>query len=558
MATECTQEAVLEFLLERGGRVRNKELTEHFRGFLTGEKDRSVARETFKRFVDNIAYVKQEDREKMVCLRKKHREMKRMRDGESALRGGRYNAQDRTEDSGSSAGKESLLRCDADEKPGPESERMPCGSVGDDDDDDDDDGGGEGGMDVSETVVDLCVSDIALVEVTGSDGSVGVIDEDGKHRGNGPGTVREACEAERDAIEVTPCPTSGTLAGVGEAMGCRGALAAQLLSRRRTSRGSQRSLLAASDDGASEGDSLGAWVAEAGTPRSSRRSFVELMMSSSPQVRRNLMRRGSQGQMAARRRESLKSDGDSGSVLSSVDEDCASVTLDPLEHEWMMCASDGEWDSLQRLLDCEPSLVTKKDFVTGFTCLHWAAKQGKHELLALLVAFARKHSVPVNVNARSSAGYTPLHLAAMHNHVEVMKLLVGAYDADLEARDYSGRKPSQYLDPAVAGDIQDIVGACKDSDGENAEGGPGRWRLPKVLQSNLNPLRLLNPLEEPAADGQARPKSLYRKASIGRMKLNRGRIRTQIVHSTSFRETEEGNRSLKSPVKSRPVSNLFG
>jgi len=91
-------------------------------------------------------------------------------------------------------------------------------------------------------------------------------------------------------------------------------------------------------------------------------------------------------------RDSVKSDGDSASLLSSsaTDEDsCASVALDPLEHEWMLCASDGQWDSLQPLLAVEPGLVSKRDFVTGFTCLHWAAKQGKAELLGLLLAFAR-------------------------------------------------------------------------------------------------------------------------------------------------------------------------
>lgn len=108
------------------------------------------------------------------------------------------------------------------------------------------------------------------------------------------------------------------------------------------------------------------------------------------------------------------------SILSSAtDEDCASVTLDPLEHEWMLCASDGLWESLQPLLAVEPSLVNKKDFVTGFTCLHWAAKQGKVDLLSQLLAFAKENTIPVNVNVRSSAGYTPLHLAAMHGHTQV-------------------------------------------------------------------------------------------------------------------------------------------
>lgn len=132
------------------------------------------------------------------------------------------------------------------------------------------------------------------------------------------------------------------------------------------------------------------------------------------QVRRSLINRG------PRVRDSVRSDGDSASLHSSAtDEDCASVTLDPLEHEWMLCTSDGLWESLQPLLAVEPSLVAKRDFVTGFTCLHWAAKQGKAELLSQLLAFAKENSVPLNVNGRSGAGYTPLHLAAMHGHTQV-------------------------------------------------------------------------------------------------------------------------------------------
>lgn len=95
------------------------------------------------------------------------------------------------------------------------------------------------------------------------------------------------------------------------------------------------------------------------------------------------------------------------------------MTLDPLEHEWMLCASDGLWESLQPLLAVEPGLVAKRDFVTGFTCLHWAAKQGKAQLLGQLLAFCKESAVPVNVNVRSGAGYTPLHLAAMHGHTQV-------------------------------------------------------------------------------------------------------------------------------------------
>uniref|UniRef100_A0A667Z281 Sosondowah ankyrin repeat domain family member C n=1 Tax=Myripristis murdjan TaxID=586833 RepID=A0A667Z281_9TELE len=266
------------------------------------------------------------------------------------------------------------------------------------------------------------------------------------------------------------------------------------------------------------------------------------------------------------------SDGDSASLHSSsaTDEDCASVTLDPLEHEWMLCASDGQWESLQRLLAVEPALVAKRDFVTGFTCLHWAAKQGKAELLSRLLAFAKESAVPVDVNARSSAGYTALHLAAMHGHTQVVRVLVSDWEADPEVRDYSGRRAIQYLPPPLAAGLQEeglVTSPSAELDSENTDsGGGGRgWRLPRVLQTNLNPLRLLNPPAEAAGEAVETGKAkagVQRKSSLSRLnaRLHRGRHRTQIIHSASFRDPAEvGAEELpSSPLRTRPLSNLFG
>ncbi|ELW72156.1 Ankyrin repeat domain-containing protein 57 [Tupaia chinensis] len=256
----------------------------------------------------------------------------------------------------------------------------------------------------------------------------------------------------------------------------------------------------------------------------------------------------------------------------------------------MLSASDGKWDSLEGLLTCEPGLLAKRDFITGLTRPRpWAAKHGRQELLAMLVNFANKHQLPVNINARSSAGYTALHLAAMHGHVEVVKLLVGAYDADVDIRDYSGKKASQYLSQSTAEEIKSLVGALDEEDAESAAGsGGGRWRLSKVLPSHLITYKLSHVLEDGGdhhhhhlhlAEGWAggKAKEAGRKASgssSGRIKprLNKIRFRTQIIHTTpSFRdpeqpleegEEEEEERSLKghssSSFKLRPKSNVFG
>ncbi|XP_037023039.2 ankyrin repeat domain-containing protein SOWAHC [Artibeus jamaicensis] len=328
------------------------------------------------------------------------------------------------------------------------------------------------------------------------------------------------------------------------------------------------------------------------TPRSPRQNLRDLEIGSSPQLKRTIYTGSSSpGGFSGVGRGKGGADSDSASVASSSAEEESSsggsVTLDPLEHAWMLSASDGKWDSLETLLTCEPGLLAKRDFITGFTCLHWAAKHGRQELLAMLVNFANKHHLPVNINARTSGGYTALHLAAMHGHVEVVKLLVGAYDADVDVRDYSGKKASQYLSQSVAEEIKNLVGALDEEDGESAaSSGGGRWRFSKVLPSHLITYKFSHVLEDGGdhhhhhhlAEGLTggKVKDPGRKASgscSGRIKprLNKSHFRTQIIHTTPcFRdpeqpleegEQEEEDRSLKvylSSFKLRPKSNVFG
>ncbi|KAM3862385.1 ankyrin repeat domain-containing protein SOWAHC [Diretmus argenteus] len=526
MASQCTERAVLEFLMERGGRVTQMELIDHFQSMWRGSdpSTEAAAREALTRVVDTVTFVTRENGVEFMCLKV-------------------------------DAGGHDHPECNGNIKETP--------------------GHRVNGNNEDQTGV--------------SRSATGSMDNDKLSNGNEPPRTAEQPAApcqnatapgrrggegaeevklrERRRRESAPAIGIADLdpahPGVSHGQQVRGS--------RRVSRGSQRAVLTSglSEDSAWEGlDPSG----DINTPKGSRRNFIELMMSSSPQVRRSLIHRGS------RFRDSVRNDGDSASLLSSsaTDEDCASVTLDPLEHEWMLCASDGQWESLQPLLVVEPSLVAKRDFVTGFTCLHWAAKQGKPELLSQLLAFAKESAVAIDVNARSSAGYTPLHLAAMHGHTQVVRVLVSDWEADLEARDYSGRRAIQYLPPLLAADLQEegvalVRSPGAESDSENADGGGSSggmrgWRFPRVLQSNLNPLRLLNPPAEAVGEAAGAGKAkggVQRKSSLSRLnaRLHRGRHRTQIIHSTSFRDSGEvrgGDELSISPLRTRPLSNLFG
>lgn len=70
MASQCTEKAVQEFLMERGGRVQRMELIDHFLS-VWGQNDQSkedVDRELLTRVVDNVGVVKVENGVKFVCL----------------------------------------------------------------------------------------------------------------------------------------------------------------------------------------------------------------------------------------------------------------------------------------------------------------------------------------------------------------------------------------------------------------------------------------------------------------------------------------------------------
>ena len=59
--------------------------------------------------------------------------------------------------------------------------------------------------------------------------------------------------------------------------------------------------------------------------------------------------------------------------------------IDPLEKDWMLASAQADLHGLQQLLLEEPNLINRKDFIHGYTALHWAAKHGRCDIIACLM-----------------------------------------------------------------------------------------------------------------------------------------------------------------------------
>uniref|UniRef100_A0A7M5U350 Uncharacterized protein n=1 Tax=Clytia hemisphaerica TaxID=252671 RepID=A0A7M5U350_9CNID len=124
----------------------------------------------------------------------------------------------------------------------------------------------------------------------------------------------------------------------------------------------------------------------------------------------------------------------------------------PEEKSWMLAAAHGNIKKLESLLKEYPSLAKKKDFVMGYTALHWAAKLGRTDIVKFIMG------ANVDIHSKSHGGYTPLHIAAMSGRDQVIVQLIELYNANIHTRDHSGKKPRDVVKDTVAADVQRKLG----------------------------------------------------------------------------------------------------
>nr|XP_032812140.1 LOW QUALITY PROTEIN: ankyrin repeat domain-containing protein SOWAHB-like [Petromyzon marinus] len=568
---EFSQDGVLNFLVEAGGRAANTELLHRFRGAL-GEPS---ARELFKGFVNAVGLVKQEDGAKYVVLKKKYKQhwwcASRQRGST-----GRGQPRPTTEEEemnapmgpsplGAAARPWGAIRSSRQRpRPRPSSRWWPRARQG-------------GGVPLRRATSRprrrrwhaAAPADASSQAVSSQGHAAASAEED--EGTTTPGSRSEAAEAEGSGSQDVGRPGGATAERRG-AEGSRGQAVQTVRARRRSRVERELPLLLLLPE-LTPGEELGegpfkttskkklsagsarprvAPSEEATTPR--RRRLRPRAHSSPPTLAAAAIQTPNPWARLEPARMTLRGGG--GSSFG------APLALEPVEHEWIVSAAAGDWSNLHGLLLGEPSLALRRDPLTGYTALHWAAKHGKADMVPVLVQAAESSAGTADdVNVRSHGGYTALHLAAMHGHTDVAKMLVGAYEANVNARDYSGRKPWHYLGQDASWEIRELLEAPAGDGAERpAATEAARRKLPRPY---LGSLRIPaghggGAGSDDEADGGGgggggggnflRDMQLMRRQSFAKLlkaPMNKKRHKTQIIHSSSsVRETrakEEGD-----------------
>ncbi|KAL6098488.1 sowaha [Pungitius sinensis] len=169
--------------------------------------------------------------------------------------------------------------------------------------------------------------------------------------------------------------------------------------------------------------------------------------------------------------------------------------MEQSEHQWLVKCAAGHWRHVLGLLLRDHQLAEKRDFTSGFTALHWAAKWGNSQMLVKIVDLSRQGGGRVDVNAKTHGGYTPLHIAALHGQEQIAALLVGELGANPGVRDNYGKRAHHYLPEGTSETLREMLGKPKPPEAEDrAQHDKEEPHLFPELPKGLNSIsRLLQP-----------------------------------------------------------------
>lgn len=419
-----TQEAILSFLLDRGGKVTNSELLNNFRSQIncSDPAEKQHNRELFKKLVNSVAVVKQIDEVKFVVVKKRYQDF---------VKEVAHDASQKTQMDDSFSSQNTSFTYTSPHRD--EADRMIYSDMENDNvcfasNINDSYYGGAKQMSVGRTQDKRALSVNTSVDTT----TVKVLNITGDQasRAKRSGAVFAVIAVKSPPRDSAPATQNGLRSQVNQ---------------HKTS---------------DKPITLGAKVATPSVPS---------LNSSFPACKKDALISGTQyGKI--RQTECMQAPGfpqarPQNKPTRQADDAkySESVPLEPLAHEWLVKCAAGLWGQIYALLLLDTRLAQRKDFLSGFTALHWAAKNGNSEMIHKLIEISKNRGTYININSKAHGGYTPLHIAAIHGHSEVMVLLVQGYGADVNARDNDGKKAFHYLGNGASAEIRALLGGQQQS-----------------------------------------------------------------------------------------------
>lgn len=424
-----TQETILSFLLERGGKVKNSELLNNFRSQIScsDPAEKLHNRDLFKKLVNSVAVVKQIDEVKFVVVKKRYQDF--VKD----------DVWQKTAENDSFSSQNESFSCASPHRAG-----VICSDIE------------NNNMCCPSNMNETCCSDAMRASVQDTT-TVKVlnISRDQASRARRSGAVFAVIAVKSPPRDPAPPTQTGLHSQVHQIKSAQPPIAKVSAQPQPTL---SSSFPACKKDTASDSQ---CWTS---------RHAEDVQPPGVPQVR---------PQSKSTRQ------GDDAKYTES-------VPLEPLAHEWLVKCAAGLWGQIYGLLLQDTRLAQKKDFMSGFTALHWAAKDGNSEMIHKLVDVSRKRGTRVNINSKAHGGYTPLHIAAMHGHTEVVVSLVQSYGANVNERDNDGKKAFHYLGKGVPAEVRALLGGLqqnkyreKTEDEEYREHSKGFNSISKLFQPHM-------------------------------------------------------------------------